>query len=73
MHGFEVNDLSRVVGADGFFDEPDVLAGGGFAQQQGLGLDREHGGDGHQQQTDHGRASRVPETVAGQQGQTDAE
>ena len=42
-------------------------------EQQGLGFHGQHGGDGHQQQADHRGAEGVPDAVAGDQRQADAE
>ena len=72
VQGLEVDD-APAVGFDRRGDLPDVVLCCGLAQEQGLGFQCEHDGDGHQQQADHRRAGGIPESITRDERQADAD
>ena len=63
--------LHRVVGQQRGLDAGHRLGAGALAEQQALGLDRQHDRDADEQGTDGQRAEAVPDAVAGEQGHPD--
>lgn len=68
-----VDDAALGVAFEGSADGGDVFAGGGFAQEEGLGFDGEDGGNDDEQDADGGGSGGVPAAVIGKEGEADTD